>query len=104
MIGGDCELAACTDGRGRALPQIGRGLVREREAEDLIGSPAELGDQVHDALGHHRRLPRACSGDDELRSVAMADRVALLFEVEERHATGTSRPSGCNGQRRWNEQ
>ena len=55
------------DGRLDPLAHLRRGLVRERDREDLVRLDAELAEQVGDAVGEHARLPGAGAGDDEQR-------------------------------------
>ena len=51
------------------LAHLGRGLVRERDREDLVRLHAVRTDQVRDAMGEDAGLSRACAGDDEQRPV-----------------------------------
>ena len=47
------------------LPHLARGLVRERDREDLVGLHAVRADEMRDAVGENARLARAGPGDDE---------------------------------------
>ena len=60
-----------------ALGHLGRGLLGEREGEDLLGPRALRRDQVRDAAREHGRLAGAGAGDDEERPLAVDDRLAL---------------------------
>ena len=57
---------------------LGRGLVRERERQDLLGAGALGGDQPSDAPRDHLRLAGAGAGHDQERAVAVGHRRALL--------------------------
>jgi hypothetical protein len=78
-----------------AVAHLARGLVRERDREDVLrGHPAL--EQVRDAVRHHARLAGARPCEHEQRSVAVEDRRALrLVEGGRRHGgriIGGSRP------------
>ena len=60
-----------------ALAHLSRGLVRERDREDLVWLDAVRPDEMGDAMREHPRLPRACPGNDEQRPVEMQHRLAL---------------------------
>ena len=49
------------------LAHLARGLVRERDREDLLGLDPVRVDQVRDAVREDARLARARAGDDEQR-------------------------------------
>ena len=59
------------------LAHLGRGLVGERDRQDLR-RPRSLVDQVGDAMGQHAGLARAGSGHDQQRPVAVHHGVELL--------------------------
>ena len=54
-----------------------RGLVRERDREDLVRLHAAGGDQVRDAVREHARLAGACAGDDQQRAFGLQDGLSL---------------------------
>jgi hypothetical protein len=60
-----------------ALAHLPRGLVRERDREDLVRLHAAGVDQVRDAVGEDARLPGARPGDDEKRPLGREDRFPL---------------------------
>ena len=57
-----------------ARPHLARGLVRERDREDLVRLHAAGGDQVRDAMGEDARLAGARAGDDEERAFGLRGR------------------------------
>jgi hypothetical protein len=59
------------------LPHLRRGLVRERDREDLVRLHAAGVDQMRDTVGEHARLPGARPGDDEKRPLGGEDRFPL---------------------------
>ena len=78
--------------RARRLPEhaleplahLPRGLVRERDREDLVRLHAARADEVRDAIREDARLPRARAGDDEERPLRREDSLALgLVQVGE---------------------
>ena len=76
--GGDLDVGvAVGDELVDALLHLGRGLVREREREDLFGAGAALGDQPGDAAGDDGGLAGPGAGHDEQRAGIMGDSLAL---------------------------
>ncbi len=59
------------------LAHLSRGLVRERDREDLVRPHAVRADQVSDPVREHAGLPGARSGDDEERAVDVQNGLAL---------------------------
>ena len=59
------------------LAHLSRGLVGERDREDLVRPHAVRADQVSDAMREHAGLPGARTGDDEQRAVDVQDGLAL---------------------------
>ena len=59
------------------FPHLGRGLVRERDREDLVRLHAVRADQMGDAMGEDARLARPGAGDDEERPLHVEHRLAL---------------------------
>ncbi len=59
------------------LAHLGRGLVGERDGEDLPGVRA-VGELPGDAVGEHPGLARAGAGDDEQRRAGVHHGLALL--------------------------
>ena len=57
---------------GDALPHLARGLVGERDREDLERRDVELVDEVREPVREHAGLARARAGDDEDRARAAA--------------------------------
>ena len=52
---------------GDPVAHLARGLVRERDREDLERRRAELGDEIREPVGQHPGLARARAGDHEHR-------------------------------------
>ncbi len=59
------------------LAHLSRGLVRERDREDLVRLHADGVEQVRDAVGEDARLPGARACDHEQRALGGEDRLAL---------------------------
>ncbi len=59
------------------LAHLARGLVRERDREDLLGLDPVRVDQVRDAVREDARLAGARAGDDEQRPFRREDRLPL---------------------------
>ncbi len=59
------------------LAHLGRGLVRERDREDLVRLHAVRADQVSHTVREDASLPRPRPGDDEERPVDVEHRLAL---------------------------
>jgi len=55
-----------------------RGLLGERQAEDLRRPGASSRDDPRDPAGDHLGLARACAGNDQQRALAVGDRSELL--------------------------
>ena len=70
-------LRAVADELLHALAHLARGLVGERDREDLAGPCLFVAQQARDAAGEHARLARAGTGDDEQRLAAVGDGLAL---------------------------
>ena len=66
------------DDRGDALAHLGRGLVGERDGEDLAGLHPARREQVGDAGGERLGLARAGARDDEQRPALVHHGSALL--------------------------
>ena len=66
-----------TDELGDALLHLARGLVRERDREDLEWRHAAFRDQVRDPVGEEAGLARPCARDHEHRTVGRDHRLAL---------------------------
>ena len=65
-----------------ALAHLARGLVGERDREDLPGLRLVGVDQEGDAVREHARLAAAGAGEDQQRPLAVRDGLALgLVEV-----------------------
>ena len=60
-----------------ALAHLPRGLVRERDREDLARLDLQVLDEVGDAMRQDARLPRARAGDDEQRPLGVLNGLAL---------------------------
>ena len=60
------------------LAHLGRGLVGERDREDLAGPRPARGQEVADAVRQHPRLARTGARDDEQRAAVVQDCLALL--------------------------
>ena len=60
-----------------ALAHLARGLVGERDREDLARPRLSVAQQARDAARQHARLARAGAGDDEQRRTAVGDGLAL---------------------------
>ena len=60
-----------------ALAHLARGLVGERDREDLVGLRAVRADEMGHPMGEHAGLARAGAGDDEQRAVDVQDGFAL---------------------------
>ncbi len=69
-----------------ALLHLARGLVGERDREDLTWVDAPLGQQMGDAVGEHAGLAGAGAGDDEQGGAGVHDGRALVLvqPVEQR--------------------
>ena len=66
------------------LAHLPRRLVRERDREDLVRLHPARTDEMRDPVGEDARLSRACTSDDEERSLRREDGLALgLVEVRE---------------------
>ena len=72
---------AVADERLDALAHLLRGLVGERDREDLAGTRPLRVHQVGDPVGQHARLARAGAGQDE-RVLARQRHGRLLFGIE----------------------
>jgi hypothetical protein len=70
--------ARADEGGADAFGEFGRGLVGERQPEDLFGRQLPGADQPHHACRHHRRLARAGARDDHLRGGRRGDARQLL--------------------------
>ena len=86
-----------------ALLHLGRGLVGEREREDLVGTRLFLGDQPGDATGDDGGLAGAGTGHDQEGPGVVSDGLALgvVQAVEDplsRHAVSTIRPRSVRRQ------
>ena len=68
---------APADEQLHALAHLLRGLVGERDREDLPRAGLAGADQVSDPVGEHARLPRARAGEDQQRALAVQDGLAL---------------------------
>ncbi len=76
----------------QALAHLPRGLVRERDREDLVRLHLLVRDQVRDAVREDARLPRARARDDEQRPFRRPDRLELgLVETVEEALGGCDR-------------
>ena len=64
---GAVEQAGGPQRGGHPVPQLGRGLGREGQAEHLLGPDLAGRDQPHDALGHQRGLAAAGAGHHDGR-------------------------------------
>ena len=72
-----------------ALAHLARGLVRERDREDLAGARVAGREQVGDAPGEDPGLPRPGAGHDEQRAAAVLDgRTLLGVEVVDERREG----------------
>ena len=60
-----------------ALAHLLRGLVGERDRQDLVRARLARAQQVGDPVGQHAGLARAGAGQDQQRPLAVRDRVAL---------------------------
>jgi hypothetical protein len=60
------------------LPHLARGLVRERDREDLLRRERAPRDLVRDPARDRRRLPRAGAREDADRAANRLDGAALL--------------------------
>ena len=60
-----------------ALAHLLRGLVGERDREDLVGAGLARAQQVGDPVGEHAGLARAGAGQDQQRPLTVDDRLAL---------------------------
>ena len=54
------------------------GFIGEGDRKDLIGGDATLLDQIGNAVRHHPRLARACTGQQQHRPVHSDDAILLL--------------------------
>ena len=61
------------------LPELGGGLVGERDREDAERRDALDADQIRDAVGEDTRLPGAGTREDQQRSVRRGDGARLLW-------------------------
>ena len=66
------------DEREDARAHLGRGLVGERDREDLPRLDALDADEVRDAMGEHARLAAARAGQDQQRPFGRGDGARLL--------------------------
>ena len=60
------------------LAHLARGLVGERDREDLVRVGGAARDQVRDAVRQHARLAAARAREDEQRALDVANRLGLL--------------------------
>ena len=79
-----------------AVAHLLRGLVRERDREDLRRLGLAGRDQVGDAVRQHAGLARAGAGQHQQRAAAVRDRLALrrVEALEQPLARGASRSRG----------
>ncbi len=81
------------------LAHLLRGLVRERDREDLVRPRAAAVDQVREAVREDARLARAGAGEDEQRALAVRDG-GLLRRVEALEEGGDGVVGGRGGHAR----
>ncbi len=67
----------CAEHPLEALSHLPRGLVRERDREDLVRANLQVVDEMGDAVGEDARLSRARAGDHEQRPFGVLNRLAL---------------------------
>ena len=73
------------DQHARAIAHLPRGLVGERDGEDLVRLGRLGGHQVGDPMGQHPGLARAGSGQDQQRPLIVGHGLALgLVEAGEK--------------------
>ncbi len=91
-------LRAVADQLTDALAHLARGLVRERDREDLARPRLFRAQQRGDAAGQHARLARSGTGDDQQRGSAVGDRFALRrVEAREQVFVGAHRTGRSGG-------
>ena len=78
-------LALLRQQRLRALAHLARGLVGERDRDDVRGIDAAL-DEMRDLGGDHAGLAAAGAGEHEQRTVAVAHGLALRSVEGKGHA------------------
>jgi len=61
-----------------ARAHLGRGLVRERDREDLPRLDAPDTDEIRDSMGEHPRLAAARAGQDQQRTLGRGHGAGLL--------------------------
>ncbi len=92
------------DSRLDPRAHLGRGLVRERDREDLVRLHADLAEQVGDPVGEDARLARARARDHEQRALGGRHRLPLrvvqvgevrLGRGQRRHPSQASDRPGC---------
>ena len=72
----------------RALPHLGRRLVREGNRQDLASPRAARGQQVGDAVREHARLTRARACQNQQRRARVSDGLALTIVEAARQRLG----------------
>jgi hypothetical protein len=79
-LGVACILAApeLEEALAYSRAQLARGLVGERDGQDLLRTQAVLGHAAHEALDEDRRLARAGARADQQRAVATRESRRLL--------------------------
>ena len=82
---------------GETLAHLGRGLVGERDGENLPGANTQVADHAGDTEREHARLARSSAGEHEQRALGGEDRLALCGVERVDVDKGTRRGGGVRG-------
>ena len=88
------------DERGDAILHLARGLVGERDREDLERGDVPFANEIRDSMREQSRLPRAGAGDHEYGTIGRGHGIALygIQAFEELRRAHSVQRRRCSGQ------